>query len=76
MHHAEATQEGFLVLAASAWRSIEGQSDAAAGRGPPDTAIMLGAAAPCALLMVGAREQGPPDPLPGGGRLLRASAPP
>ena len=66
MYHAEATQEGFLVLAGECLVIVEGQERRMRQwdyfHCPPDTAhITVGAGdGPCALLMVGAREEGRP----------------
>ena len=66
MYHAEATQEGFLVLAGECLAIIEGEERRMRQwdyfHCPPDTAhITVGAGdGPCALLMVGAREEGRP----------------
>ena len=66
MYHAEATQEGFLVLAGECLAIIEGRERRMRQwdyfHCPPHTAhITVGTGdGPCALLMVGAREQGRP----------------
>ena len=82
MYHAEDTQEGFLVLAGECLLIVEGQERRMRQwdyfHCPPGTAhITVGAGdGPCAILMVGARARGPPDPLPGRARSPRASARP